>query len=105
MKKRFYCADCGEPVPEKARKCTHCGSIFTAVRCPKCSFEGKGELFESGCPACGYLVAGGGEVSASPRAQAAGHQSTRGISPWFARIVGIVLLAVITMLVYLILRG
>lgn len=51
---RFFCEHCGKEVKVNARICTHCGSFFSAVRCPKCSFSGAGELFLHGCPRCGY---------------------------------------------------
>jgi hypothetical protein len=51
---RFFCEHCGKEVKSSARVCTHCGSFFSAVRCPKCSFSGAGELFLHGCPRCGY---------------------------------------------------
>ncbi len=107
MKKRFYCADCGEEVSDKARKCPHCGSIFTAVRCPQCLFEGKAELFSSGCPVCGYM-----EKPAEQRSDASTKQpetkskrTATAISPWFARIAGIVLLLLIVLLMYLLGRA
>jgi predicted nucleic acid-binding Zn-ribbon protein len=28
---------------------------FTAVRCPRCGFEGGDEDFRAGCPACGHM--------------------------------------------------
>ena len=58
MDTKFYCADCGAEVKRNAKECPHCGSSFGAVRCPKCLFEGKSELFASGCPVCGYVQAG-----------------------------------------------
>ncbi len=67
-KQDFFCENCGKPVPGKARRCPHCGKEFLAVRCPKCSFAGKPELFEAGCPVCGY--------SAEP-ATAAGRTETQ----------------------------
>ncbi len=51
---RFFCEHCGKEVKVNARVCNHCGSFFSAVRCPKCSFSGAGELFLHGCPRCGY---------------------------------------------------
>ena len=32
-----------------------CGRTFTAVRCPRCGFEGGAKQFARGCPECGYL--------------------------------------------------
>ncbi len=51
----FFCEACGKAVALKASKCPHCGRIFDAVKCPKCSFSGRPELFTDGCPSCGYL--------------------------------------------------
>jgi hypothetical protein len=51
----FFCENCGKPVPLDAEECPHCGSRFTAVHCPKCSFVGKATLFTAGCPRCGFL--------------------------------------------------
>lgn len=51
----FYCENCGKPVPLDAEECPHCGSRFTAVQCPQCSFVGAARLFSAGCPQCGYL--------------------------------------------------
>jgi len=56
---RFFCEHCGKEVKASARVCTHCGSFFSAVRCPKCSFSGAGELFLHGCPRCGYAGGAG----------------------------------------------
>jgi hypothetical protein len=53
-KQEYFCENCGSPVSARARRCPHCGKEFLAVRCPKCSFAGKADLFESGCPVCGY---------------------------------------------------
>ena len=53
--KAFYCEACGKPVALKASKCPHCGRLFDSVKCPKCAFSGKPELFTDGCPSCGYL--------------------------------------------------
>ena len=51
---KFYCEFCGEQVRASDKVCSHCGSFFTKVRCPACSFEGDAKLFQQGCPACGY---------------------------------------------------
>lgn len=56
--KSFFCEACGKPVALKARKCPHCGRVFDSVKCPKCSFSGRPDLFSDGCPACGYLKGG-----------------------------------------------
>ncbi|HUZ18346.1 MAG TPA: zinc ribbon domain-containing protein [Spirochaetia bacterium] len=51
----FYCESCNHPVPLESEVCPHCGSRFTAVQCPKCSFVGEAPQFVNGCPQCGYL--------------------------------------------------
>ena len=55
MKARFFCESCGAEVRHSERKCPSCGKTFTAVRCPRCGFEGGAKQFARGCPACGYL--------------------------------------------------
>ena len=55
MEKKFFCENCGHAVPGDADVCPHCGSSFRAVKCPKCGFTGKPDLFAAGCPICGYL--------------------------------------------------
>lgn len=64
QKAKFFCENCGEEVPEKARFCKHCGKFFTSVRCPKCGATGPSSAFAKGCPNCGY--ANGGRNIASP---------------------------------------
>ena len=54
-KVKFYCDECGAHVPLDARICPKCGSVFEAVRCPKCAFTGYPVDFAGGCPSCGYL--------------------------------------------------
>ena len=55
MKARFFCESCGTEVAHSAKTCPSCGKTFTAIRCPRCGFEGGARQFASGCPACGYL--------------------------------------------------
>lgn len=64
QKAKFFCENCGEEVPEKARFCKHCGKFFTSVRCPKCGATGPSSAFAKGCPECGY--AAGGKSITSP---------------------------------------
>ena len=61
----FFCEACGKPVALKASKCPHCGRLFDSVKCPKCSFSGRPELFTDGCPSCGYLKRSGRAAAAS----------------------------------------
>jgi hypothetical protein len=55
MKARFFCESCGAEVRHSERVCPSCGKTFTAVRCPRCGFEGGAKQFVRGCPGCGYL--------------------------------------------------
>ncbi|MCF7937241.1 MAG: zinc-ribbon domain-containing protein [Spirochaetales bacterium] len=50
----FICESCGAEVPGNAQVCPNCGKEFTGVRCPRCSFSGSEQMFQEGCPACGY---------------------------------------------------
>jgi uncharacterized membrane protein YvbJ len=54
MKARYFCEACGAEVKAGASTCPSCGSLFTAVRCPECGYEGRAPEFRSGCPVCGY---------------------------------------------------
>jgi hypothetical protein len=55
MKARFFCESCGAEVSHSQKVCPSCGRTFTAVKCPKCGFEGGAKQFARGCPQCGYL--------------------------------------------------
>ena len=55
MSKAFYCDNCGESVNSGEERCPGCGRFFRAVKCPVCSYSGKGGEFAKGCPVCGYL--------------------------------------------------
>lgn len=55
MKARFFCESCGAEVRHSEKTCPSCGKTFTAVRCPRCGFEGVSREFARGCPGCGYL--------------------------------------------------
>jgi predicted RNA-binding Zn-ribbon protein involved in translation (DUF1610 family) len=56
MKKNlFFCENCGNPVPLRAKSCPHCGKFFDAVKCPQCSYTGTPDQFQNGCPQCGYM--------------------------------------------------
>jgi len=55
--------------------CPSCGSVFTAVRCPECGYEGRAPEFNAGCPVCGYrtrekasVPSGGGRPARQARA-------------------------------------
>ncbi|MDR2486232.1 MAG: zinc ribbon domain-containing protein [Treponema sp.] len=53
-KPRFYCDNCGFEVAQDAIDCPECGKSFASVRCPVCGFSGEVEIFDNGCPGCGY---------------------------------------------------
>jgi len=55
MKARYFCESCGAEVRPSEKTCPACGKTFTAVKCPRCGFEGGARQFARGCPACGYL--------------------------------------------------
>jgi hypothetical protein len=55
MKARYFCESCGAEVLSSAKTCPSCGKTFTAVKCPRCGFEGVSRQFAKGCPACGFL--------------------------------------------------
>jgi hypothetical protein len=55
MKARFFCESCGAEVSHSQKVCPSCGRTFTAVKCPRCGFEGGAKQFARGCPQCGYL--------------------------------------------------
>ena len=52
---RYFCANCGCEVAPGTARCPRCLKAFTAVRCPRCGFEGREDDFRAGCPACGHL--------------------------------------------------
>ena len=56
MTKSFHCDFCGEAVSPDEERCPSCGRFFRAVKCPVCSYTGKGAEFIKGCPSCGYLT-------------------------------------------------
>ena len=84
MKARFFCESCGAEVRHSERTCPACGRTFTAVRCPRCGFEGGAKQFARGCPECGYLnvvpPAGGGAGLPSAARPRKRHQHVRAFS-------------------------
>jgi uncharacterized membrane protein YvbJ len=52
----FYCDSCGAEVSQDALACPKCGRKFASIRCPACGFSGEEDLFDDGCPKCGYQV-------------------------------------------------
>jgi len=55
VKARYFCESCGAEVRPSEKTCPSCGKTFTAVKCPRCGFEGASRQFARGCPECGYL--------------------------------------------------
>jgi uncharacterized membrane protein YvbJ len=70
----FYCDGCGAEVSQDALACPKCGRKFTSIRCPVCGFSGEEDLFNDGCPKCGYQVLPGKGRHKNKRiASASGH--------------------------------
>ncbi|MDR1095031.1 MAG: hypothetical protein LBL31_01435 [Spirochaetaceae bacterium] len=55
----FYCDNCGTEVSQSEPSCPHCGRKFASIRCPACGFSGEEDMFDDGCPECGYQVLSG----------------------------------------------
>lgn len=104
-KARFFCEECGAEVRPGAPSCPSCGSVFTAVRCPECGYEGGGLEFKSGCPVCGYAALGTAQREARP-ASSAPAKKRRGMPVVFSRIALLALsLALVALVLVLILHG
>jgi Double zinc ribbon len=101
VKARYYCGNCSREVSSNASMCPYCGSSFTAVRCPKCSYEGKPPEFRDGCPACGYMMSQEVRVPVMPAPKKPRPQTL--MSRRFYRISGLVLLALFAVLIVLLL--
>jgi predicted RNA-binding Zn-ribbon protein involved in translation (DUF1610 family) len=100
LKPRFFCANCGIEVGTGVKVCPSCGKSFIAVRCPRCSYEGREGEFASGCPSCGYMGAAPPRTPVRPRQE----RHARGrLPPGFYRAAGIALLTLIVVLVFLLL--
>ena len=97
MKPLYYCGNCSREVSSNAAVCPYCGSSFTAVRCPKCSYEGKPLEFRDGCPSCGYMMSQEVRVTAAPTPK---REQTL-MSRAFYRISGLVLLVLFAVLIVL----
>jgi hypothetical protein len=103
VKARYFCEQCGTEVRAGAAVCPSCGSIFTAVRCPECGYEGRAPEFHAGCPVCGY------ETRTSERPPAQSSRAARqkpGLPARFYAVAMVVLGAlVIGLVVLLVLRA
>jgi uncharacterized membrane protein YvbJ len=102
-KARYFCEACGAEVSGGASTCPSCGSLFTAVRCPECGYEGRAPEFRSGCPVCGYRTKTKESLSSE---SLRGGSKKRGLSPGFYRVAMVVLVALILgLLVLLVLHA
>jgi len=99
VKARYYCGNCSQEVSSNAAVCPYCGSSFAAVRCPKCSYEGKPPEFRDGCPSCGYMMSQEVRVTAAPTPK----RGQTFMSQRFYRISGLVLLVLFAVLIVLLL--
>jgi hypothetical protein len=99
-KARYFCEACGAEVRAGASTCPSCGSLFTAVRCPECGYEGKAPEFRSGCPVCGYRTRPG-ETFAQPSGPRRGEKKTLPAAFYRATIIvlSILLLGLLVILV------
>jgi uncharacterized membrane protein YvbJ len=99
-KARYFCESCGAEVHAGASTCPSCGSVFTAVRCPECGYEGRAPEFRSGCPVCGYRARSMGSAAADP---ADSGPAKRGLPPAFYRaaviVLGVLIIGLIIVLV------
>lgn len=103
---RFFCEQCGAEVRAGAPSCPSCGSLFTAVRCPECGYEGRAPEFKSGCPVCGYAALGGPQAPGARGPTAPTQKKRRGMPLVFSRIAVLALsLALVGLVLVLILRG
>ena len=117
----FFCENCGSHVSANAKKCPNCGKEFVAVRCPKCSFSGKEELFADGCPVCGYSAPAFGEAGKTITGEyvppivagvgdgiAAGEDRGAKLSEaarrWLFRLIGLFLIGAVILILVLYLR-
>lgn len=104
VKAKYFCGNCQREVSARAASCPYCGSSFTAVRCPRCGFEGKAAEFIDGCPSCGFMMQDNVRATASPAPSAAKtRKAPSGMSRLFYRVAGLVLLALLVVLVALLL--
>jgi Double zinc ribbon len=98
VKARYFCEQCGMEVRAGAAVCPSCGSVFTAVRCPECGYEGRAPEFRAGCPVCGYET-GVSDPAPAPAARAS--RQKPGLPARFYAIAMVVLGALIVGLVVL----
>jgi len=95
---RFFCEQCGAEVRAGAAACPSCGSRFSAVRCPKCGYEGTGPEFRDGCPVCGYGMGAEGRPSAPAAPPGRRARPHRGMPRAFSRLAVAILALLIVVL-------
>jgi len=88
--------------------CPSCGSVFTAVRCPECGYEGRAPEFNAGCPVCGFRTREKGAASQGGARRERDREPGRaprkkGLPALFYRVSIIVLAALIVGLVVILL--
>jgi DNA-directed RNA polymerase subunit RPC12/RpoP len=104
VRAKYFCGNCQREVNARAASCPYCGSSFTAVRCPRCGFEGKAVEFIDGFPSCGFMMQDDVSVPASPAASAVKpRKAASGMSRLFYRVAGLVLIVLLAVLVVLLL--
>jgi len=96
MKVRYFCANCGAEVGLREQICPNCQRGFLSVKCPRCGFNGKADLFLAGCPSCGYMHASEPETkSAGSMDRSHQEPAHRGLPSRIYRLAGIALIALI----------
>jgi len=98
MKARFFCDNCGREVKAGAARCSGCGRFFSAVKCPRCAFQGDATLFANGCPACGYLFDSEGRVSRQKKKDGESSLSRRAFY-WITSFLVLLLLVFLVLLI------
>jgi DNA-directed RNA polymerase subunit RPC12/RpoP len=61
--------------------CPSCGRKFASIRCPACGFSGEEDLFNDGCPKCGYQVLPGKGRHKHKRIASASRRGEKAASP------------------------
>jgi len=105
-KPRFFCDHCGLEVNRDVKSCPGCGRYFASVRCPKCTYSGPDEMFQGGCPMCGYSTPPPEKTNVKKIKQPkkSGYSDLSANIPWAFIASAIALLAVISFLSYFITR-
>jgi len=105
-KPRFFCDNCGSEVGRDQKACPKCGRFFAAVRCPSCGYTGSDEMFQGGCPMCGYSAPPPDSKNVNPDKKKKNPSGSSGsaepLPAWTYIISIIVLLALIALISYFI---